>query len=155
MASVDDQELLELSGESTLDAVKELTLRGRKLTSFEPYASKVPLLQALSLSHNQLTSLAGFSQLYALVTLNVNSNMLTSLHGLEACVSLQQLYAANNRLRDLHPVAELIGLQTLHMFNNAISSLDNCIRVSKVHAYWPVHAWHARTPARESHMLFV
>lgn len=124
-----DADILETAGEESLEDVKELTLRNRGLTSFEPYCGRLPQLQALSLSHNQLQNLQGFQQLHLLVTLNVNANALTSLAGLEQCSSLQQLYAASNRLRDVTPLSKLTQLQTLSLFGNAISSLDMCMQV--------------------------
>lgn len=130
--TISDAELLELAGEDALEVVKELTLRGRKITTFEPYVAKLPCLQALSLSHNQLQELRGFYQLNALATLNVNANALTSLAGIEQCSSLQQLFASNNKLRDLAALAGLANLQTVNVFNNSISSLDDCIQVANV-----------------------
>lgn len=52
-----DADLLELAGENSLAEVKELTLRNQRLTDFSPYCAKLPNLEALSLSHNQVTSL--------------------------------------------------------------------------------------------------
>ncbi len=83
--------MLELSGEAELADVRELTLRGRRplLTTFEPACSMLPGLEALSLSGNQIATLAGFSQLRCLSTLNLNNNQLASLDGLQHCSALQ------------------------------------------------------------------
>jgi Leucine-rich repeat (LRR) protein len=125
-----DEEILELSGETALEDVRGLTLRGRNLSTFDSHAGRLPSLEALSLSGNQLTSLSSFTALTSLRTLNVNSNQLTSLHGLQACQALQQLYAGANKLRDIQPLAGLQNLSTLHLFSNAISALDLTVEVS-------------------------
>lgn len=127
--TITDDELLDLAGESSLEQVKELTLRNKKLASFEPYAPKLPSLEALSLSHNQIITLRGFQHLVCLTTLNLNFNALSTLAGIESCPTLTQLYLANNKIRDLQPLRALTGLQTLNLFKNSICSLDHCIEV--------------------------
>ncbi|KAG2489114.1 hypothetical protein HYH03_012340 [Edaphochlamys debaryana] len=83
----------------------------------------------MSLSHNLLTSLAGFQHLQNLVSLNLNFNALPSLEGIGACTALQHLFVANNRVRDVSPLAELVHLETLHLFRNQISDLDGSLAV--------------------------
>ncbi|KAJ9534521.1 hypothetical protein QJQ45_022126 [Haematococcus lacustris] len=128
-SSLTDNDILSLSGESAIEDVRELTLRGFKLSSFKEHAVKLTGLTALSLSHNQLTSLASFSLLTSLSTLNVNANLLTSLRGIEGCTSLRQLYACSNRLHDLLPLLSLQRLETLAVFGNVIASLDAALQV--------------------------
>eukprot|EP00798_Chlamydomonas_sp_ICE-L_P030020 gene30020-17914_t len=124
---IKDEELLELAGEDSLHAIKELNLRSRGITSFMPYSKRLPRLEALSLSHNKLTSLSDFQTLTRLVTLNFNCNSVTSLEGLQACASLQRLYASSNSIRDLMPIAELPLIASVCMFGNAIASLDDTV----------------------------
>ena len=89
-APLTDADILEIAGEAEdLGAVRELTLRGRQLDSFDAFCVRLPSLEALSLSHNRLTSVAAFGTLRQLKSLNVNSNALSSLAGLEQCRGLQ------------------------------------------------------------------
>jgi hypothetical protein len=96
-AQLTEAEVLELSGESCLEDVKELNLRGQGLDGLGGMAIRLPCLLAVSLSHSRVRSLDGFGALGSLTTLNVNSNLLTSLDGIQACAALQQLYAAGNQ----------------------------------------------------------
>jgi Leucine-rich repeat (LRR) protein len=121
--------ILELTGEVNAVDVRQLTLRGRGLHTFEPLAPMLPALDGLSLSHNRLTSLAGMEALQRLATLNVNHNALTSLHGLQHCTLLRELYAAGNRLRSLEPLAGLRGLRTLNVMGNELCALGPCVEV--------------------------
>ncbi|KXZ49566.1 hypothetical protein GPECTOR_20g421 [Gonium pectorale] len=117
--------LLALTGEDALEDVKELTLRNHKLQSFDQGdTSRLVNLQVMSLSHNMLSSLAGFQHLRGLVSLNLNFNALTSLEGISSCTALQHLFVANNRIRDISPLVPCSNIQTLHLFRNNIASLD-------------------------------
>lgn len=62
-----ETQLLDLSGESCLKDVRQLTLRGQGLSSF-PFTASLPALEGLSLSHNHLNALVGFSSLALLVS---------------------------------------------------------------------------------------
>jgi hypothetical protein len=117
--------ILALTGEDALEDVRDLTLRNHKLRSFDQGdTSRLINLQILSLSHNLLTSLAGFQHLHNLTSVNVNFNALTSLDGLQRCGALQHLFAANNRIRDLTPLLLLPHLHTLHLLRNQVASLE-------------------------------
>lgn len=108
-----ESDILELSGEASFDDVRDLNLRNQKLSSFESYAPLLPSILALSLSHNQLSTLRGFHHLHLLTSLNVNFNQLNSLEGIQSCKSLEKLFAANNMIRDLSPLACLPMLTTV------------------------------------------
>ncbi|GLC36097.1 hypothetical protein PLESTB_001381000 [Pleodorina starrii] len=117
--------LLALTGEEALEDIKELTLRNHKLQSFDHgEAARLLNLQVMSLSHNLLSSLAGFQHLKHLISLNLNFNALTSLEGISNCTGLQHLFLANNRVRDISPLVPCTNLHTLHLFRNNISNLD-------------------------------
>ena len=110
-----DRDLLELSGEASVEEIRDLNLRNQGLESIEAFSPRLTQLLALSLSHNRLTSMRGFHHLHQLTTLNVNSNSLTSLEGVQGCRSLQRLYAASNMIRDLAPLVALQQLDTVSM----------------------------------------
>ncbi|PNH10832.1 Centrosomal protein [Tetrabaena socialis] len=117
--------LLALTGEDALEDVRELTLRNHKLQTFDQGDTRRLInLQIMSLSHNQLSSLAGFQHLRNLVSLNMNFNGLTSLEGISHCTALQHVFVSNNRVRDPSPLAPCTNLQTLHLFRNNIASLE-------------------------------
>ncbi|KAK3256126.1 hypothetical protein CYMTET_34722 [Cymbomonas tetramitiformis] len=121
---VTDFQLLEESGEETLDQIRELTLRERGLTSLGDNISQLTSLEVLSLSHNRFSNLDGFSFLKALQYVNVSFNALTSINGIEQCTELCQLFLANNRIRDIEPVASCQKLQVVSLFRNNVSSID-------------------------------
>jgi hypothetical protein len=124
-----DDELLELSSFQPLDLVRDLVVRGRHLTSFEPYACKLPSLEALSLSHNRICSLSGFCNLPLLTNVNLSNNCLSNLDGLQKCQLLQCLYVSNNLIRDISPLAKLKGLRVLHLVKNSLSALTSVVTV--------------------------
>lgn len=120
--------LLALTGEESLEDIRELTLRNHKLQTVDTGdVARLINLQVMSLSHNLLTSLAGFQHLKSLVSLNLNNNALTSLEGIEHCSALQHFFVANNRVRDPSPLVACTQLQTLHLFRNNIANLELAI----------------------------
>ncbi len=122
--------LLALTGEESLEDIRELTLRNHKLQTVDTGdVARLINLQVMSLSHNLLTSLAGFQHLKSLVSLNLNNNALTSLEGIEHCSALQHFFVANNRVRDPSPLVTCTQLQTLHLFRNNIANLELAITV--------------------------
>lgn len=125
-----EQEILEQSCQNSLQEVTELVLRGRGLRCFaSEWAPQLPRMEVLSLSHNALPNLSGFSHFSTLVALNVSSNALTSLEGLQGCQGLERLYMSCNKLRDVQPLAGLTRLATLSCMNNQLSSLELCVQV--------------------------
>ena len=117
MASVTEAELLETTGEDTLEDITDLSLRERGLCEL-PSADllrRLSSLEVLSLSHNRLSSLGALatSRVAAerLTHLNVSFNAMISLSGLEACHRLTRLYASNNRVRSLAPLASCTELE--------------------------------------------
>ncbi|GIL76723.1 hypothetical protein Vretimale_8805 [Volvox reticuliferus] len=124
-APFSEANLLALTGEEALEDIRELTLRNHKLQSFDQgETARLINLQVMSLSHNLLSSLAGFQHLKHLVSLNLNFNALTSLEGISSCTALQHLFVANNRVRDVSPLVPCTNLTTLHLFRNNIANLD-------------------------------
>lgn len=63
----------------------------------------LPCLASLSLSHNQVTSLASFGSFGALLELNLNFNAVANLDGLVA-PSLSKLFLSSNRLSLLRDI---------------------------------------------------
>ena len=109
-----EDELLESTGEDTLEDITDLTLRDRGLTSLPSpeLLRRLSNLEVLSFSHNRLSSLSSLTACCDRIThLNVSFNALTSLDGLEACRHLTKLYASNNRVRSLEPLVSCAELQ--------------------------------------------
>jgi hypothetical protein len=119
--------LLELSGEDSPAAATTLVARSLGLlevgAAFAPFVS----LEVLSLSDNQLTSLAECGNMPQLSSLNVNSNRITSLAPLARCPQLTHLFAANNKLSSIAPLATCQRLTTLSLYKNQIPSLDSAL----------------------------
>lgn len=119
--------LLELSGEDSPAAATTLVARSLGLVevgaAFAPFIS----LEVLSLSDNQLTSLAGCGSMPQLSSLNVNLNRITSLAPLARCPQLTHLFASNNKVSSIAPLATCQKLATLSLFKNQIPSLDSAL----------------------------
>ena len=120
-------ELLELSGEDTLDQIREVVLRERGLREVGSLLRQLPRLEVLSLSNNCLHSLVGWPPLPELTVLNLNFNRLSSLEPLTVCMRLTKLYAASNRVGAIGSLAACTELRCLSLFRNRISSLDAAI----------------------------
>ena len=124
-------ELCELTGEDSVDQIRELVLRehGLRDASLERLLTPLTSLEVLSLSNNCLRNLTGWPYFANLTTLNVNFNGLSSLEPLAACVSLEKLYAASNKIASVSALASLERLRTLSLYRNRLASLDACLDV--------------------------
>ena len=126
------EELLELSGEDSLDQIRELVLRGRGLQdgAIGPLLAPLASLEVLSLSNNSVHALSSdWPALANLTTLNINFNGLTSLEPLVGCKRLECLYAASNRIGSIASLARLAALRVISLFRNRLGSLDGCLDV--------------------------
>lgn len=121
------EELLELSGEDSLDQIRELVLRDRSLTDIGTLLEPLCALEVLSMSNNRLRSIAACSSLANLCVLNVNFNRLSSLEPLAACTSLTRLYASTNKVGSVAPLSRCSQLRAVSLFRNCIASLDAAI----------------------------
>jgi internalin A len=108
-------ELCDIDELNTLSALQLLQVDHNKLRSFPRYSQ--PLLVALTLSHNELTtllpraeSLPTFSNLSLL---DLSYNQLTSLNGIESCSSLQILLIQGNKLQTLEFIEKIPNLERL------------------------------------------
>ncbi|CAN0192548.1 unnamed protein product, partial [Hapterophycus canaliculatus] len=126
---VDEAGVLAATGESRLESVRQLIMRGLKLTSFEPScAARLRSLTAsvLSLSNNSLRDLESFRPLVNLVEVNVNFNAISSLRGL-ACPFLQRLYLSSNLIASTERLAAFPKLRTLCLFKNILPNLASAL----------------------------
>ena len=125
-----EREVLEASGESSLEAVRTLVLRERRLTSLdEPLFAQLAACEVISLSNNMLSSLGPCSGLQQLSVLNVNFNRVSCLEPLAHCGQLRQLFATNNKISSIAPLARCPLLSTLSLFRNQLASLDSVLEV--------------------------
>ena len=101
-----EAELLELSGEDSLDQIREIVLRGRGLRDVSQLLAPLTSLEVLSLSDNRLQSISDRLPLTSLTTVNVNFNRmraswLASPGGARAsqvCLLMLALCAQESRL---------------------------------------------------------
>ncbi|TMW63174.1 hypothetical protein Poli38472_002115 [Pythium oligandrum] len=106
---------------------KELILRDEELTGIqEECAQSLTSLEILSLSHNKLTSLAGFQYFINLVELNLNFNQITSLDYLQ-CPALEKLFASNNKITGITSLRSFPNLNTLSVYGNLIADLEESL----------------------------
>ena len=76
-------EMLELSGEDSLEQIRELVLRDRGLRDVSALLTPLVALEVLSLSDNYVSTLSGWPTFGSLSVLNINFNRVTSLEPLE------------------------------------------------------------------------
>ncbi|CAN0162645.1 unnamed protein product, partial [Scytosiphon promiscuus] len=124
---VDEVGVLAATGEDRLERVRQLIMRGMKLTSFAPAcAFRLRSLTVLSLSNNSLRDLESLRPLVNLVEVNVNFNAVSSLQGL-ACPNLQRLYLSNNLIASTEKLAAFPKLRTLCLFKNILPNLASAL----------------------------
>ena len=105
-----------------------LYLDHNKLTTASLAAlSSAPLLTALFLHSNHITSLAALPLLERLRTLNVSENALTDLQGVEQLTSLVTLDASHNAIAAIEPIDQLHSLRDLLLSHNCITATPSPI----------------------------
>ncbi|CAN0525088.1 unnamed protein product, partial [Ectocarpus sp. 8 AP-2014] len=119
---------LAATGEHRLEGIRQLIMRGMRLTSFEPSCvARLRSLTVLSLSNNSLRDLESFRPLVNLVEVNVNFNAITSLHGL-VCPKLRRLYLSNNLIASTERfTVSYPKLRTLCLFKNMLPNLASAL----------------------------
>ena len=130
-ADLTEQTILELSGEDELCQVRELVLRERGLSEVGPLLERLTALEVLSLSNNNVHSLAGCASMGRLTTLNINFNRIASLEPLSNCPLLEKLFASSNKISTVAPLAACMRLKELSLFRNLVVSLDATLAVLK------------------------
>lgn len=128
-ADLTEQTILELSGEDELCQVRELVLRERGLSEVGPLLEQLTALEVLSLSNNNVHSLAGCASMGRLTTLNINFNRIASLEPLSNCPLLEKLFASSNKISTVAPLAACTRLKELSLFRNLVASLDGTLAV--------------------------
>ena len=125
---LDEELVLEVSGEVELECVMQLVVREYGISCIKAsVAEGLMNLRDLSLSHNSLRSLAGFDHLVSLEAVNVNFNELTKVDELKACRNLRQAYFSNNCLTHTEVFGGLGSLQTLCLFQNKLTDLEGTL----------------------------
>ena len=128
--SLTEADLLDLAGESELEAVSTLILREQEITSLDPALfGRLSACEILSLSNNAICSLAPCSSMLQLQVLNINFNRISDLRPLAQCVELRQLFASNNKISSITALGRCMRLSSLSLFRNQLSSLDAAINV--------------------------
>ena len=108
---------------ASFSTLSTLYLDHNKLTSASLAAlSSAPLLHALLLHSNHITSLTALPPLHRLRTLNVSENALTDLHGVEQLTALVTLDATHNAIATIEPVHTLHRLRDLLLAHNCITA---------------------------------
>ena len=108
---------------ASFTTLNTLYLDHNKLTAASLAAlSSAPLLTALFLHSNHITSLASLPALERLRTLNVSENALTELRGVEQLTSLVTLDASHNAIATIEPVHTLSLLRDLLLSHNCIAA---------------------------------
>ena len=130
-ADLTEQTILDLSGEDELCQVRELVLREHGLSEVGPLLERLTALEVLSLSNNNVHSLAGCASMGRLTTLNINFNRIASLEPLSNCPLLEKLFASSNKISTVAPLAACMRLKELSLFRNLVVSLDATLAVLK------------------------
>lgn len=129
---IDVEMVLEYSGESDTQNVRELVIRDEQITGFrEECQGMLPQLQMLSLSNNRIKSLTMFGALTNLTELNLNFNQVSDM-SMMRCQRLRRLYLSSNKMSDKSieslPISFPV-IETLCLFRNEIYQLQPALSV--------------------------
>ena len=115
---------------ASFTTLSTLYLDHNKLTAASLTAlSSAPLLTALFLHSNHITSLASLPALSQLRTLNVSENALTDLHGVEQLSALVTLDASHNAVAAVQPLHSLSQLRDLLLSHNCLPASPSPIPI--------------------------
>jgi hypothetical protein len=122
---ISEEQILQASGETRLEAVSQLIIRGQAATGLQAQcaARLAGHLSVLSLSNNALQSVQSLHSLVNMVELNLNFNAISSLAEL-ACPSLRRLFLSSNRLISLTGISSFPKLVTLCLYRNQLADLS-------------------------------
>jgi hypothetical protein len=121
---ISEEQVLQASGETRLEAVSQLIIRGQAATGLQAQcaARLAGHLSVLSLSNNALQSMQSLHSMVNLVELNLNFNAISSLAEL-ACPSLRRLFLSSNRMTSLAGISSFPKLVTLCLYRNQLADL--------------------------------
>jgi len=86
-------------------------------------------LQTLSANKNQLTSLAGFTNLSCLEVLNLAENKITTLEGIRCCNSLKKLNLQANLIVSFDTMPDLPALEEINFANCPIAKIGDLAKL--------------------------
>jgi hypothetical protein len=129
---ISEEHVLQASGETRLEAVSQLILRGQAATGLQVQCATrlAGHLSVLSLSNNALQSTQSLHSLVNLVELNLNFNAISSLAEL-TCPSLRRLFLSSNRLTSLTGISSFPKLVTLCLYRNQLADLSAALSALK------------------------
>ncbi|CAE8624147.1 unnamed protein product, partial [Polarella glacialis] len=121
-----EAQVLEVSGEESVENVQQLVFRERGLTSLFTSGtvefSRFLCLEVLSLSHNQLTDISPLSAVACLAEVNLNFNRIEDISPLYECEQLVKIFASHNQISGIAGLE--VGcpqIQELSLFANCFS----------------------------------
>ena len=127
-AGFSDDDVLELAPLTTMMHlqidINEISDSGLE-TLVDDVVSKMPDLESLHLSENQITNIDALSSLTSLEELNLHSNNITDITALGNLTNLKELHLHNNNITDITALGNLTGLnRTLDISNNLIEDIS-------------------------------
>ena len=126
---ISEEMMLEFSGQSSVQDIELLVLRGLGLTNVARLCM-TPSLKSLSLSHNAVRVIdLPPNSLPFLEEINVNNNGMSTLNWVAACPSIQRIYASSNEISSASPLAGCTKLQGAFLHGNRISDLSAALAV--------------------------
>ena len=87
-------------------------------------ASRMEMIEEVSIQHGRLRSLADLNTLPRLRRLNLDDNELSGLAGVERCTSIEELSVAENKICKIEHLDRLISLQKLDLGFNKITQIE-------------------------------
>ena len=106
-----------------LRMLEKLTLSRCNLSTVAPLSNLTNLI-SLDLSNNTLRNIGIFSGFKKLQSLNMEANALTDLSALSNLTDLRELNVSNNSIQTLQPIYGNSSLEELYASHNSIDSID-------------------------------
>jgi predicted nucleic acid-binding Zn-ribbon protein len=124
---ITDSLLARLTGTSDFSQVKYLRISesDAKLKFIESM-DRVPNLEELDLSDNEITQIRGLLPLKRLKILNLSTNLITLIEGMDSLARLEELDLSGNQIERIPAsMAKLISLKILKLHNNKLGTLHD------------------------------
>ena len=128
------KELKKSTGELTKEDCKKvikLDLSKKRLTKLPKSLKKIPNLERLWLTQNQLTDLKGLENLTQLTELYIAGNQLVDIKCLENLTQLTRLNLSGNKLTNLKYLETLTSITNLYLSYNADLTKAQIVELQK------------------------